>query len=302
MLNKSRFDIYFQNSFLSKKGTEFEKWFCDMAERVYSTDFEKIKAGGSSGDKKSDGRLVSKELIFQCYAPESSSEFAKNSGSKMRDSFPEVLQYWPKLKKWIFIHNNDQGITSKSSDVLEELRSTYPNITLAVASRSFLKDELHDKLSTRQLLDLYPNAELDFTQVQMKNIRPLLKRIRENMKSAPLNHNFGEIPHIAKIKYNKLSSEAQIDLTRARYNIDIMNRYLSSLSNPQHATDIQNGLSGHYVYLRDIGHTPDEILAGLLKFLGDDGVPANRATAYVILTYYLDACDVFENVPEGWQC
>ena len=73
----------------------------------------------------------------------------KNAVVKINDSFPEVLNYWPNLKEWVFVHNNDKGITTKVSDCLEKLREDYPNIKILTASRRFLKDELHDKLKKK---------------------------------------------------------------------------------------------------------------------------------------------------------
>lgn len=70
-MNKIDFDIHFDNAFATLSQTRFEDWFARMASRVYGTDFELIKAGGRHGDKKSDGRRISTETIFQCYAPES---------------------------------------------------------------------------------------------------------------------------------------------------------------------------------------------------------------------------------------
>lgn len=51
-MKKSDFDIHFDNAFATLNQTRFEDWFARMASRVYGTDFELIKAGGKSGDKK----------------------------------------------------------------------------------------------------------------------------------------------------------------------------------------------------------------------------------------------------------
>lgn len=82
-LNKSDFDIYFNNAMATMNQTKFEDWFAAMASRVFGADFELIKAGGQHGDKKSDGRRISTETIFQCYAPESPEKFAKHAKEKI---------------------------------------------------------------------------------------------------------------------------------------------------------------------------------------------------------------------------
>ena len=296
-MNKSDFNIYFNFAFQSKKKTEFEEWFCRMAQRVHSIDFEPIKAGGPNGDKKSDGRLRSSETVFQCYAPESPATFASEGPKKVNDSFPEVLGYWPNLKKWVFVHNNADGITTGVSDVLEQLRGEHPSIEIATASRDFLKDNFHDKLSLAQLGDIYSDASLDFSSVQMKHIRPLLQNIREGRSSPTVTLEFGDNPEVEKLDFNKLSSDAKFAITRAYSQVRLVDAFFEQLSKPAHANVIQKAMRDEYERLKELSHPPDDILANLLKFVGDDGSEPVRAAAYVIVTYHFDSCDIFENVP-----
>lgn len=302
-MQKTDFNLHFDLAFATINQTKFEEWFANMAASVFGTDFELIKAGGHNGDKKSDGRRISTETIYQCYAPESPSTFASNAPNKIRDSFPEVTTYWPNLKEWIFVHNNADGISTNVSDVLDELRAQHPKIKISAAPpRRFLKDEFHDKLSLQQMIDIYPSASRNFLSVTMENVRPLLKKVIA-ARAIQTNPNiFGDIPDKAKLDFNKLSPDAKYDIERARTHVDVVDRYLSGMSNPQHASVIQTQMRAKYDEARDLGHTPDEIMARMLTFVGSDGTPSVSAAAYVILAYYFDACDIFENVPNGASC
>ncbi|QQA42579.1 ABC-three component system protein [Pelagovum pacificum] len=302
-MHKADFDEYFDRMFETCNQTRFEDWFAELAHCAWGTDFETIKAGGKHGDKKSDGRHRPTETIYQCYAPESASTFSKNSIGKVNDSFPEVINYWPKLKRWVLVHNNNAGIPTKLSDALEKLREEYPHIEIDTASRRFLKDELHDKLSMNQMLDVYPSARLNFRTVSMENVRPLLKRIIGEKSHTISLLSFGEIPNEKKLDHNELSPDAKFDLNRAAPNIGIVDRFLESMSNPGNASIIQSGIQSKYLELRDFGHSADEILGGLLAFVrGPLEDPAYTAAAYVIIYYYFDACDIFENPPEDALC
>ena len=115
-MNRPDFDRFFHQKFDTCKMVEFEAWFAELAAGVWGNDFELIKAGGQHGDKKSDGRRISTECVYQSYAPESPATFASKSVEKVKDSFPEVTQYWPNLKEWVFVHNNAAGITTSLSD------------------------------------------------------------------------------------------------------------------------------------------------------------------------------------------
>lgn len=301
-MKKSDFDIHFDNAFATLNQARFEDWFARMASRVYGTDFELIKAGGRNGDKKSDGRRISTETVFQCYAPESPKTFAEKAKAKIADSFPEILGYWPNVNEWVLVHNNIEGLPTSASDKLEELRSEYPALKISTACRSFLKDELHDKLSMQQMIDVYPSASLNFSEVQMAHIRPLLKKIVGARSVDPDPTNFGDIPDESKLDFNRLSQDSKYDIRRARPHIDVVDRYIAGMPNPQNASIIQAEMRAKYIELKEFGYDPDEILGKLLVFCGGGETATVSAAAYVIVAYYLDACDIFENVPQVALC
>lgn len=302
-MHRSDLNKYFDQLFDSSKKVAFEEWFAELAGCVWGNDFQLIKAGGQHGDKKSDGRRKSTETVFQCYAPESPATFAKNAPSKVNDSFPEVLSYWPNLSEWVFVHSNKDGITGKVSDALEALQAKYPKITISTASRRFLKDELHDKLTLSQMVDVYPDARRDFQDVEMKHVRPLLKRIVLEKTTTYDPDDFGDIPSEAKLDHNSLSSDSKFALNFARQNISIVDRHIDAMSNPVNASIIQSELRVKYMELRDFGYSSDEILGKLVSFIrGVEDDPKIMAAANVVAAYYFDACDIFENVPEEAQC
>ncbi|WP_290485466.1 ABC-three component system protein [Hyphomonas sp. UBA3195] len=297
-MNNEDFCSDFDSAFSTHKQTDFEEWFCDMAELVWGSDFEKIKPGGPQGDKKCDGRLISAETVFQCYAPESPSTFTTNAAAKVANSFPEVTQFWPNLKEWVFVHNNNGGIPPRLSDKLEALRSEYPHIKISEGSRNYLKNNLHDKLNGQQLIDLYPQSfAMKYRNVEMEHIRPLLRKLIDNVKT-PIDPTFiGEIPDEKKLEFNQLSLPAKVEIKAAFTRVGIVDRYISSLNTPTGASQLQTKMKSKYEELKFIGYEPDEIIGKLLSWIGDDQSPIVRQAAYVVLAYYFDACDIFENAP-----
>jgi len=250
--------------------------------------------------------MIDEELCdhpgWNSYAPESPRTFAEKSKAKIADSFPEVVDFWPNLRKWVFVHNNVDGLPTSASDKLEELRKKYPALNISTASRSFLKDELHDKLSMQQMIDIYPSASLNFHEVQMSHIRPLLKKIVEARSVDPDPTNFGDIPDESKLDFNRLSPDSKHDIQRARPHIDVVDRYLAGMPSPKNASIIQAEMRAKYMELKGFGYDPDEIMYKLLVFCGGGETATVSAAAYVIVAYYLDACDIFENVPQVAPC
>lgn len=297
MKNKSDFDLFFDLNFKSLNQTDFEKWFAAMAECVHGSDFELIKAGGRNGDKKSDGRRVSTETIFQCYAPESPAKFASKAAAKISDSFPSVVGFWPSMKGWHFVHNNDGGMPTSASDAIEKLREAHPAIKFLTGSRRFLKDELHDKLSLQQLIDIYPKAALNVEGVQMEHVRPLLKKIITERGKQFGSISFGEIPDEAKLEFNRLGEASKFDIRRARSNVDVVGRFLDGQSNPANVTIIQAAMREKYLQLIGLGYTADDIFGKLCEYVRITATSEEIAASHVIVTYFFDSCDVFENVP-----
>lgn len=255
-ITKSKFDPFFELCFLSYQMADFESWFTRLCFAVYGDDFELIKAGGVSGDKKSDGRRISTETIYQCYAPESSATFAKHAASKIADSFPAVTTFWPNLKEWVFVHNNREGIPAAVSDKLESIRADYPHLKIRQRSRDFLR-ELHDQLNLSDLRDIYPNSDVNIEGVQTEHVRPLLKKIMNDCGARLNSDYFGEVPCEAKIDHNGLSTATKFDLRRAMPYVTIVDRYLDRLSNPANATKVQASLRSQYLDLKDLGYSPD---------------------------------------------
>ena len=301
-MQKSDFNDYFDQMFETCNQAEFEVWFTELAGCVWANDFERIKAGGKHGDKKSDGRRISTKTVYQCYAPESPQTFAQRAVAKIEDSFPEVLNYWPNLKEWVFVHNNAEGITTKVSDCLEKLRADYPDIKISTADRRLLKDELHDKLNMQQMLDVYPNARLNFRDVGMEHVHPLLKRIIKEKRHIVDASDFERNPDTAKLDCNKLGPDSKFDLRRAMPNLGIVDRYIQGMSNPANASVLQSEMRAKYLELKDLGYDPDEILGRLVAAVRGDEQSTMTAAAFVIVVYYFDACDIFENAPEVSTC
>lgn len=296
---KLQFDYFFDNKFNSAVMTEFENWFSTMAAYVYKTDFEQIKPSGSKGDKKCDGHRISTETIYQCYAPESSKTFGLNAKNKIADSFPDVVTLWPKMKMWIFIHNNAAGLPVPANDKLEELRVTYPNINFSAVSREFLKSELHDKLRITELFDVYPEAAKNIKEPRMESIRPLLKRIIAEKKDELGNDApFGEIPNKAKIEFNNLSAASKGVINRGRVHAGVVKDYLNNMSMPENVTKIQETLRQKYLELVDYGYEPDDVLSRIIDSLQIEHTMDEYAACGVIVAYFFDTCDIFENPRE----
>src|SRR5262245_55230856 len=65
------FELHFELAFLKRKADEFQDFFSSIMEKRYPADFVRVKPWGNVGDKKNDGYLKSRRMLFQSYAPNS---------------------------------------------------------------------------------------------------------------------------------------------------------------------------------------------------------------------------------------
>ena len=131
----------------------------------------------------------------------------------------------------------------------------------------------------------------------MEHIRPLLKRIIAERGKQFGSMAFGEIPDRGKLGFNRLSEASKFDIRRARSNVDVVGRFLDGQSNPSAVSVIQSAMRERYLQLVDLGYDPDDIFGKLCEYVRITATSEEVAASHVIVTYFFDSCDVFENVP-----
>lgn len=84
----------FDGVFLRQQGMAFQDFFADVMEASLPGDFERLRAYGNRGDLKCDGRLRSRGIIFQVYAPREMKLAALQR--KIGDDFSGAKRDWKK--------------------------------------------------------------------------------------------------------------------------------------------------------------------------------------------------------------
>jgi hypothetical protein len=76
------YELHFRNAFLERGGDAFQDLFSMIMEKRYpSGDFQRVRPWGIEGDRKNDGYLQSKRVLFQCYAPDDIGSGTSTPGS-----------------------------------------------------------------------------------------------------------------------------------------------------------------------------------------------------------------------------
>lgn len=286
---------------LSKKNEqEYEDFFCSIMESLHSDNFQLVKAAGRDGDGKADGYLVSEQCVFQSYAP--SSGFRKQALlNKIKGDFLGALDRWKgKISKWVFVHNEREGLPKYALDLIEELKVEHTSVDITAWSPNILKDKILS-LSLTKLIDMFglaPSQE-DVTSLTYEPIKTLLRAMSKSAsgistKIAPVS--------VEKLAYNQLSSDVGALLTAGRRKENLVNDLLLRWPDPEYGEELAESFRAKYQSLRDTGTNPDDIFVELKSFAGGDtGEVATQVSSLAVLSYFFERCDIYENAPSGWQ-
>ena len=118
----------FRIKFLETRGDAFQRLFEMLMGKVYPNDFIACRPWGKIGDRKNDGYLASKRMLFQVYAPNEMS--ADKAVSKVNEDFEGGKKHWEKyFDEWFFVHNTHDGrLSPQVIERLEKLKQENPQI------------------------------------------------------------------------------------------------------------------------------------------------------------------------------
>ena len=293
------------------KGTAFQELFKKVMQ-YRNPEFTEVKPHGNLGDRSNDGYIRPEGHYFQVYAPENPAgkPAAVAAATKAERDFAGLLSYWNKstpVKRYSFVFNDEyRGSPPQLEEALARIQKNH-----GVLAGVFLaKDLEHEALSLPQdqLLDVIgapvpePGAfdSVDFgilgevIRHVMQHTHPL---IAEGILTAP---DFDE-----KIKFNGLSRPVAALLNFGSFQNEVVIDYFSKNSTfaRQQLRDHLNSLyDKSRRHLVDRGGEP-ALLGDLVFFdLLDKMTPrsdrrlisAVQQAAIVVMSYYFEACDVFE--------
>jgi len=291
-LQKSFYTLKFREDFLSRKGAEFQDWFVRLAGYAFGDDFEAIRPYGASGDLKCDGRLVSSNTIFQCYAPDSIKEAALIA--KIDEDFDGARKHWANMQEWVFVHNDTRGLPPKAVLRLDELRKAYAPLRIAIWSEPKLFD-LTMKLDLSKLQALFGHAPsvASVDSLVMSDLKPIidaLGRQEPRPDDPPLTP-----PSAEKLEKNALSWDAANLLKHGRRKSALVETYFRKGPRPELGEHIAEAFRKRYDELKAFDLPADTIFKYLQDYAGFADEPKQQGAALAVLAYFFDSCDIFED-------
>ena len=291
-VQRAYYNVCFQRDFHAKKDVEFQRWFVQLASHAYGSDFESVRASGPYGDFKADGRRISTGTVFQCYGPQGIK--VKELDAKIRDDFDGARHKWTNMREWVLVINTNEGLPPTSIQLLDQLRSDYPEIRISVWIEAQLRGLIR-QLDLDALEDLfgYAPSMSGISTLVLEDIIPLIDELAQKEPLAgeePISP-----PSIEKLQRNSLSTDA-IELLRiGRRKEHLVSTYFLNTTRVEIGERIAEDFRQRYADLKQQGHTPDLIFGHLQAYAGAAGEPSRQAAGLAVLSYFFERCDIFED-------
>ena len=254
-------------------------------EKRYPADFIRVKPWGNVGDKKNDGYLKSKRMLFQCYAPNDSS--AADSKAKINKDFTGALPHWEELfGTWVFVHNSRDGLGPDVLALLLKLGAKHSPLLVMHWGFEELRQEAMP-LAEPELASLFGSApsRAGMIELGLEQVRPVLDHIaRLPAATVP---DLRPVP-ADKLQSNLLSSAVEELLRAGMGREDVVRKYFKL--KPMLQDQIAESFRTRYADLRASSATPDDIFAALQRFVGGTIVPspATQNAVLAVLAFFFD--------------
>lgn len=290
---RSFYLLHFQLAFRTKVAKEFEDWFCRLAGFALGADFERIRPYGAEGDHKADGRTQSDGTIYQCYAP--GTVRANRVRAKIRDDFDGARRHWPGfLKRWIFVHNDREGLAAQVAKELDTLRESGVAITVEAWSEDALT-RLFERLDIAGLESLFGVAP---SRDDRETLAPEdVEEVVRHLEGAEASGELRPIrePSFDKIDKNALSEYVIVLLRAGKSKDDVIREFFERHPAPDTGERVANGFRRQYVALREMGRSSDDIFVRLQQYMGAGESTKLQVAALAVMSYLFDRCDIFED-------
>jgi hypothetical protein len=119
------YEVLLWRRFLRSRGESFQALFAEIMSKAYPGDFMPSRPWGRIGDRKNDGYLASRRIMFQVYGP--SEMRMPETIRKIDEDFSGALAHWSDhFDTWVFVYNWDEGLPWPVQERILQLRKRHP--------------------------------------------------------------------------------------------------------------------------------------------------------------------------------
>ena len=294
------------------KAAEYQRLF-EKVMQYRDRNFVPIRPYGNIGDRKNDGYIPATGTYFQVYAPEDPrGRNPTKAAAKAAEDLAGLVKHWDRttpIQVFRFVYNDAyRGSTPPLEEALGRIRKEY-----SIDARALLAKDLEEEvlqLSEDALADVIngpiPRPDL-WPSVDFSILREVVNHVlttKEPLSTTSLL----KVPDFeGKIQFNGLTHHVATLLKVGSYQNEAIADYFST--NATFARQqLRDHLAGLYLESRhkisdavaDVQEIGDLVFFDILTSLTPTKLPqAQRASAQeaaiIVMAYYFEACDVFED-------
>ncbi len=286
-------------------GDAFQDFFSNVMGSLHGSDFVRVRAHGSLGDKGCDGYLQTTGQLFQCYgALNGETNKVARLTKKIKDDFETAkTKLGSLMKEWHMVLNLVDGVPVEAVEAIEALKVANPNIKIGLIGKEGFEERVFG-LSAEQIESLLgPTA----TPVDTKNLDvAALRKLVDDLALSPAppsdSVDLNLVP-VSKITYNGLPPQWQTFVRSGWANAPIVASYFDHHPDPLKGDQVAALLTKKYQSLKTQNLTPGTIMTTLFELVTGQGAvpPHNQVAAQALLTHFFESCDIFEREPEVRQ-
>jgi hypothetical protein len=265
-------------------------------EKRYPGDFIRVRPTGSVGDKKNDGIVPSKRMLFQCYAP-----FELRAAAcvaKIDEDFNGALVHWQKyFDTWVFVHNGRSGLGPDVTRKLLDLSAAHKDIRVISWGFEELGQEVAG-LEEPALASLFGPApsRRSMLNLGLSDLAPVLDHIARLSPTG--DADLRPVP-VDKLQHNRLSTDVAMQLKYGMHRAPLVRKYFHRT--PREQDKLAASFRMEYSRLREREASPDEIFWALQMFAGGErlSTPTRLSAILAVLAFFFEECDIFDRPTDG---
>lgn len=288
------YELTFRLFCIEKRADEFQDLFADIMTAGYPGDFIRVRPWGRLGDRKNDGYLKSKRMLFQVYAPNEMD--ANKAVNKINSDFNGALPYWEQyFGTWVFVHNGVNGLGPHIVSKLLELGQKHQHLVVTYWGFEELRLEMR-QLDYNDLAAIFGHAptSASLNDVGYEDLEVVLEYIAGQ---PPLSAPDLRPPSPEKLASNALSDNVESLLLAGMRKSDRVKSFFANYYDVEYGDRIAEAFKQRYETLKQQGLSPDQIFMELVIFAGGPQWGSSRHVSSVmaVLAHLLfEECDIFE--------
>ncbi len=287
----------------TKTGNEFETYVASSL-RHRHLGFMNPDPAGAFGDGGCDGITNDGLIVYACYGSRQILNAERALVTKMETDFSRGKDEWDAFETWRFVTNARVGPKATAKliefNVLHDDSSARP-ISCVIWEEEELWTHVLAHLTNVQLNELLPGVP-SAENVELADLIPLLDSLSD--ASAPVETGTSIKPVPAeKMDFNELPLASQHELGEGRLLAPSISEWFIGQADLELRDRCAAKFRRIYAEFKRTAGDSRSILERMYTSIGgsDFRLDSQRANAvYAVVSYFFDACDIFEEPPEDW--